>query len=171
MDTISHDSPTRLLALSPFDVYGQYVNGRLYNWVRRAPAVAIIAFEGEMLYLVNQDRPTVNARIWELPAGVVEEGEEPIVAAARECAEELQLIPEELKLLGSAYPTPGYSTELIYFYAAIRLRPLTWPAKRDIGEENMKIGQFTALDINRMVSCGDVRDMKTIAGLHMWRNR
>ena len=57
--------------------------------VRHAPAVAVLARDelGRVLGVV-QRRPAVDARTWELPAGLIDPGETAHAAAARELAEE-----------------------------------------------------------------------------------
>jgi hypothetical protein len=50
--------------------------------------------------------------IWELPAGSLKPGEDPDGAAARECHEEIGLVPADVeRMLGSFYPTPGFCDE------------------------------------------------------------
>jgi ADP-ribose pyrophosphatase YjhB (NUDIX family) len=59
----------------------------------------------------------------ELPAGSLDEGEEPAVAAARECAEEIGLVPGRVEFLGAWYPTPGFCTEVMDYYRVTGLHP------------------------------------------------
>ncbi len=59
------------------------------------------------IILIRQYRYPVNRWLWELPAGSVDEGEEPDAAAKRECHEEIGQVPETIVRLGSFSPTPG----------------------------------------------------------------
>ena len=65
--------------------------------------------------------------LWEVPAGSLDAGETPEEAAARECEEEIGLVPGRLERIRGLYPAPGFcDEELIFFkvYAARgRLRP------------------------------------------------
>ena len=55
----------------------------------------------------------------ELPAGRVERGEEPIVAAHRECEEEIGVAPQRLVPIFSMMPSPGMSDEHMTFFLAM----------------------------------------------------
>jgi ADP-ribose pyrophosphatase len=63
--------------------------------------------------------PFHDGALWEVPAGLVEPGESPADAAARELAEELgfDVEPSELVALGPpAFPAPGIIAETHYFF-------------------------------------------------------
>ena len=60
-------------------------------------AVGIVAHDGERIYLVRQPREAVGEQsLLELPAGKLEEGEEPLETAKRELAEEIGKGAEQL---------------------------------------------------------------------------
>lgn len=59
-----------------------------YYWAELRPAVVVVAVADERLLFVEQYRPTIRKQQLELPAGIVEPGESPTVAAARELREE-----------------------------------------------------------------------------------
>jgi len=91
--------------------------------VRHAPAVAVLARDdrGRVLGVV-QRRPAVDARTWELPAGLIDPGETAQAAAARELAEEANL-SGTLTPLAAAYVSPGFTDELVHLFEARDLRP------------------------------------------------
>jgi len=63
--------------------------------------------------------PSHDAGLWELPAGLIDAGEGPREAAARELAEELgfEVAPEDLQELGPAtFPAPGFIAEMHHFF-------------------------------------------------------
>lgn len=70
------------------------------------------------LYFVRQYRYPMHEILLELPAGRIEAGEDPRNTAERELAEEAGLTVDKCVDMGVSYPTPGYSTEKIYLYAA-----------------------------------------------------
>lgn len=86
------------------------------------------------VYVRSSVRPPVTLRpagsiprdpLWEVPAGLIEPGEEPIAAAARELEEELgfRLPTSAFKPLGPpAYPAPGFIGE-IHFYFHVEVDP------------------------------------------------
>lgn len=64
---------------------------------------------------VRQYRPAVGAHTLELPAGLIEPGENPEQAALRELAEEAQL-SGRLERLAEFYVSPGFTDEKTYLF-------------------------------------------------------
>jgi ADP-ribose pyrophosphatase len=75
------------------------------------------------IILIRQYRYTLDRYIWELPAGSLKPGEDPDVAAARECEEEIGLAPARVERLQGFYPTPGFCDELMIYYRCTELGP------------------------------------------------
>jgi ADP-ribose pyrophosphatase len=122
--------------------------------------------DGRVL-LVRQYRHAAGSFLWELPAGSLEAGEDPAAAAARECQEELGLVPERLERLHTFYPTPGFCTETMTYFRATGLRP---PGAGDAEahqdeDESIEVGSFSTGEIRQMIDRGDIADLKTVAGL------
>ena len=92
--------------------------------VEHVPAVCVLALReasGELHVLgVSQNRPAVGQETWELPAGLIDEGETPEEAAERELSEETGL-RGNLKLITQMFTSPGYSTEKIFLFEAKEL--------------------------------------------------
>src|SRR5579864_3670293 len=86
---------------------------RLREIVEHAPGAAIVALDdaGQVL-LVRQSRPAVGVDVLELPAGLVEPGEQPLECAGRELNEETGYRAGRLEPLLSFYTSPGFSTEV-----------------------------------------------------------
>ncbi|MEZ5415891.1 MAG: NUDIX hydrolase [Vicinamibacterales bacterium] len=118
------------------------------------------------LILIRQYRYALDRFIWELPAGSLKAGEDPALGAARECEEEVGLVPGTLEVLGELFPTPGFCDEWMRFFRCADLRP---PAPdstaRQDDDEVIEPATFTLEDVRRMIRAGDVVDMKTVAGL------
>ncbi|WP_437582142.1 NUDIX domain-containing protein [Paramicrobacterium sp. CJ85] len=83
-------------------------------------AVSIVAIDDEdRVLLINQYRHPVRARLWEIPAGLLDiDREDPLDAAKRELAEEADLDAAEWSLLAEFYTSPGSSDEAIRVYLA-----------------------------------------------------
>jgi ADP-ribose pyrophosphatase len=125
-----------------------------------------IAADGRLL-LVRQYRHAAGRFLWELPAGSLEVREDPLAGAARECHEELGLIPDRLERLHTFYPTPGFCTESMTYFRATGLRPPgpdDAPAHQD-EDESIEVGSFTTAEIRKMIDSGEIADLKTVAGL------
>jgi ADP-ribose pyrophosphatase len=93
-----------------------------YEIIKHQAAVCVLVLDGERVLGVRQQRPAINGETWEIPAGLVDEGEAPLEAARRELAEEVQL-QGELRLITQAYTSPGYCDEKIFIYEASGLSP------------------------------------------------
>ena len=91
--------------------------------VEHVPAVCVLALRDGQVLGVEQHRPALQETTWEVPAGLVDEGETPEGAALRELEEETGL-GGSVTLLTQAYTSPGFSTEKVYLFEATDLRPV-----------------------------------------------
>jgi 8-oxo-dGTP pyrophosphatase MutT (NUDIX family) len=91
--------------------------------IRHPGAVAIVAHDGESVYLVLQPREAVGEEaLLEIPAGKLdEEGEDPLDTAKRELAEEIGKGAREWKELTTFYTSPGLLDEKMYLFLATDL--------------------------------------------------
>jgi 8-oxo-dGDP phosphatase len=83
-------------------------------------AVGIVAVDADQrVLLIQQYRHPVGWRLWEPPAGLLDEpGEDPLVAARRELFEEAHLQAERWDVLVDAYTSPGMCDEAVRIYLA-----------------------------------------------------
>lgn len=87
-----------------------------------AVAVAAIDDRGRIL-VIRQYRHPIAMREWELPAGLLDiPGEDPLAAAQRELAEEVDLVADEWAPLVEFFTSPGGSNELLRVYRARGVR-------------------------------------------------
>jgi 8-oxo-dGTP pyrophosphatase MutT (NUDIX family) len=136
--------------------------------VRHAPSVGIAAMPtDDSVMLVRQYRHALGVRLWELPAGSVDDGERAEDAARRECHEELGLVAGELENLGTLIPLPGYCTEEMTFFKVTGLRAPTSadPDAHQDEDEDIEPLAFSLSEIRQMIGRGEIRDMKTVAVL------
>lgn len=128
--------------------------------VEHCPAVCVLPVDKDgNVYLVRQYRHPIGEDLLEAPAGLMEKGETPLQAAARELREETgaegELIP-----LGEFLPTPGYCEELIYlFLAKVESFGETDPDE----DEYLQTVKMPFADFYDRVRNGIVRDGKTVA--------
>lgn len=85
-----------------------------------AVVVLPITENGEVIF-EHQFREVINSVELELPAGMIDDGEDPAVAAKRELEEETGYKCDNLEFLTSYYPSCGYTSEKIYIYIARNL--------------------------------------------------
>jgi ADP-ribose pyrophosphatase len=135
--------------------------------VRHPPSVVIIPVtaEGDVI-LVRQYRHAIGRWLWELPAGSMDKGENAEHAAARECHEEINLIPGKVERLGAFFPTPGYCDEEMIFFKATDLRvPRADEQAHADEDEDIEPKAFALDELQRMIAIGEIVDLKTAAGI------
>jgi ADP-ribose pyrophosphatase len=145
-------------------------NGRTVDLelVRHRGSVVLIPMPDDgRVVLIRQYRYALDRWIWELPAGSLDPGEDPAAAAARECEEEIGLIPGRVEFAGAWYPTPGFCTEVMNYYRLGELRDRRAddpPAHKD-EDEDIRVHVFALAEARAMVRRGDIVDLKTAWGL------
>ena len=135
--------------------------------VRHPGSVVLLPIpDPESIILIRQYRYSIDRWIWELPAGSLKPNENPDHAAARECEEEIGLVPGKITRLRGYFPTPGFCDEEMIYYRCEELRPPApdSTARKDDDEE-IEPRVFTIDHARAMVASGEIVDLKTIAGL------
>lgn len=90
------------------------------EYVDHTGAVAILALDEDgRVLLIRQYRHPVRHRDWEIPAGLLDQGgESPLDAAKRELSEEADLEADEWNVLADVFTSPGGNDESIRIYLA-----------------------------------------------------
>ncbi len=128
---------------------------------KNAAAVLPIDNDGKII-LVRQYRHAYKEMLLEIPAGVLEEGEEPEQGVLRELNEETGKIAEKLTYICTLYPTVGYCKEEIALYLAENLKN----GKQNLDpEEFIEIERYTPKEAVEMIYRGEIRDAKTVAAI------
>jgi ADP-ribose diphosphatase len=132
--------------------------------VEHPGAVAVVAHDGERIYLVRQPREAVDEpELLELPAGKLdEEGEEPLETAKRELAEEIGKAADTWEHLTSFYTSPGFAAEEVHLYLATGLRDEHREAEEN---ERIEIVEYPLEKLDDAIA--DCRDSKSLVGL-LW---
>ncbi|MEE8460170.1 MAG: NUDIX hydrolase [Phycisphaerales bacterium] len=137
--------------------------------VRHPGAVLIVPqLDGNRLALVRNYRVAVKQRLWELPAGTLEPGERPQIAAGRELEEETGYRAAVIEHLGDFYTSPGFCDELMRVFTAERLE---FVGQRLEPHEDIEVGVVTVDEAIAMIDDGRIIDGKTIAALYLWMRR
>ena len=133
--------------------------------IEHSGGACVLYVENGKVLLVRQYRYAYGESIYEIPAGKLNEGEDPILAAARELEEEAGVQADELELLFVDYPTPGYTNEKIYIYLAHGGKKVA--AHLDEGEF-LDVEYVPLEKAQEMLKNGEIRDGKTIIALQAY---
>ncbi len=109
----------RVVRASPAGQRGNFTVVDAPDWVTIVP---LLADQGPSFLMVRQFRHGSGRVTLEFPAGVVEPGEKPSAAAARELAEETGYTADRLTLLGATNPNPSFMCNTTYTFLAEGLR-------------------------------------------------
>ena len=120
--------------------------------------------DGSMVFIRNY-RFAVDQSLYELPAGMLEEGENPLKAARRELAEETGCKARKIQKLGKFYAAPGSSDELLHSYLATGLTQGKQQLER---YEDITVKILDEKKVRQMIANGKIRDAKTIATLCLY---
>ena len=133
--------------------------------IEHSGGAAVLCVQKDKILFVRQYRYAYGESLLEIPAGKLNNGEEPSVAALRELQEETGLKAEKLDFLCVLYPTPGYTNEKIYLYRAYAF---------ERQKQNLDDGEF--LDVlwidkkiaKQMLLSGEIKDAKTVVALQRY---
>jgi ADP-ribose pyrophosphatase len=114
--------------------------------------------------LERQYRYAAGMRMWELPAGRVDPGEQQLAAAKRELIEETGFTASRWRKALFFYVSPGFLDESMSVYLASGLRKGMAQPEED---ERIAVRFFSLQQAVRMAMTGKIVDAKTIASL-LW---
>lgn len=96
------------------------------------------------LVMVNQFRYGTDAFSWEIPGGVIDQGEDPVAAGVRELQEETGYVGKSARLLGSVNPNPAILNNrchLVLVEGAVRGANQEWDADEEIEVATMPVAE------------------------------
>ena len=132
--------------------------------VRHSGGASVLLIKDGKVLLVRQFRYLYGKPIYEIPAGKLNDGEDPQIAAARELEEETGF-KAELSPLLDIYPTPGYTDEIIHVYFAEKFEV----AAQKLDEDEFLNYCFIDIDtVLKMIESGEIQDAKTIIAVYKY---
>lgn len=149
---------------------GKKVVRHVHYRVVRRDAVAVLAHvpDRDAFVFVEQYRYPAAAKedgvLLEIPAGVIEDGEEPEKTAERELREEAGATLKTIEIITTAFASPGYSDERLLLYYGTVDRLVDEGGGADLGERTRRrlVPRAEAWGMWRR---GHIRDLKTFAAL------
>lgn len=131
--------------------------------IRHPGAAAVVPVKDDgTVVLIRQFRHAAGGFIYEIPAGKLDRGEDPLNCAARELEEEVGYRASSFELLSSIFTAPGFADEVIHIYKAVGLTKGTQHLDRD---EVLEIVELPLDEAINKIQDGTIRDGKTIVGL------
>ena len=145
-------------------------NGNVVKWdyIHHKGAAAVVAVNdnGELL-MVRQYRNALDRYTLEIPAGGLNDKDEPTLdAARRELEEETGYFTENLELLITIRTTVAFCNEKIDIYLAKDLKPTSQNLDED---EFISIESYRLDDLLQMIYSGVIEDSKTIAAIMAYK--
>lgn len=125
-------------------------------------AVGVLCIKDGQMIFVKQYRIASQQLLTEVPAGILESGEDPKEAAIRECQEEIGFRPLNLFKLGDFIPTPGYCSEKITLFCATEF---IWEPLDEDPDEFIKVIKIPLKTVRALFINGHFIDGKTVAAL------
>ena len=133
--------------------------------VRHPGAAAVVPLKDNgTVVLIKQFRHAAGGFIYEIPAGKLHPGEDPMHCAARELEEEIGYVDGRLELLTSILTAPGFTDEVIHIYKATGMTAGRQQLDRD---EVLEVLEISLEEAIKMIKAGTIRDAKTIVGLRL----
>ena len=147
--------------------YDSGIGGRREVVIHPGGAVALPLTDEGKIIMVKQFRYPFQQRVLELPAGKLDEGEDPQICAVRELEEETGYKSGKVRKLGAIYTSPGFCSEILHIYLVEDLTK--GKHNREEGEVDMEVLELSLEEIEEKIVTGEIVDSKTICGIHYYR--
>jgi 8-oxo-dGDP phosphatase len=156
----------KIFALRADDVRMPGGNVARREVVEHYGAVAVVAMDDDAnIVMVYQYRHPVGRRLWELPAGLLDMGDEPPhVSAGRELQEEAGLSAKNWRVLVDLVSAPGFSDESVRVYLATELSDVGRPDAAD-EEADLVVRWFSLGDAVQMALSGEIVNSTAVSGI------
>lgn len=133
--------------------------------VEHSGGACVLFVQDNKVLFVRQYRYAYGESLLELPAGKRNDGEDPKVTALRELNEETGIQADRIELLFTIYPTPAYTTEIIYIYQAFGGKY----TQRNLDDGEFVDTVWVPMDkVKEMLKNGEIKDAKTIIALQQY---
>lgn len=131
--------------------------------VEHPGAVAIIPItKNNKIVMIKQFRKPVEDYLLEVPAGKIDENEEPLSSAIRELKEETGYVARDMKFLLKFYTSPGFSNETIHLYIA---KDLSLEEADPDEDEYIEMKEYDVDELIEKIHNGEIQDGKTIIAI------
>ena len=132
--------------------------------IEHGGAVGIVCVHEGDVWLVRQYRYAPGEALLEIPAGTLNEDEDPAACAERELVEEIGLRPRRLEHLITYFTTPGIANERMHLYFTDDVEEAQ--AHTDPGEV-IEIERRPVAALRELITSGEIKDAKSLVGLSL----
>lgn len=139
--------------------------------IRHHGSVVILALDSSKskkdpwLVIERQYRHAAKQYLWELPAGKLDPGEDPLTGAQRELAEETGYSAKKWKPLVEYYPSPGFLGESMKVFLA---QGLVAGEATPEDDESIEFRLVKLSDVLKLIDKGAIMDGKTITSVLLY---
>ena len=134
--------------------------------IRHPGSAVMMAVDAKRrVLLVRQYRLPAEKKLWELPAGRIDDGEDALKAAKRELVEETGYRAKKWKKLASYFASPGFVQERMTVFLATEL---TAGDATPMDDERIESRWFKRRELKEMIRRGKIEDGKTLVGFLSW---
>jgi ADP-ribose pyrophosphatase len=130
----------------------------LYSWYESADVVVVVPFlDDSTLVMIKQYRYPLHKALLELPAGHIENGENPKDTAVRELAEETGYHSKEIEHVYTYHPSVSKTRQVVYVFKAKELTKeervgrLIHESTEDIKVEKVKVKELAQMITNKKI--------------------
>lgn len=131
----------------------------------------LLNYEETKVLLVHQYRPGKQGQMYEIPAGLIDPGENEDTAVLRELREETGYESDDIKILYKSpkpyFISPGYTTEKLHFYVTKLKSSNAKVYEQDLDHGEDIICEWFDLDEVEKIS----DDMKTILAVNLYKQK
>ncbi|MDE1810734.1 MAG: NUDIX hydrolase [Candidatus Micrarchaeota archaeon] len=139
----------------------------LYCVGKRDIVVILPILGKDTIVLERQYRGVLGRYLYEIPAGYIEDGEQPAKAAARELEEETGYRPGKMTFVSKLAESPGTLRLWAHFYIATELKAGERSLDRN---ENIKVLRVSLKEALQMIKNRQIVDLKTVAAVSYYAN-
>ena len=143
-------------------------NAHPFYTIESDPWVNVVAITpDDELVMVRQWRHGASKLTLEIPGGLVDPGESPEVAAARELLEETGFAPRSIRPLGHVNPNPALFGNRVHTYLAEHCERVREVQNGPLEETLVEL--VRAAELPARLRAGEIDHALVIAALHWWR--